>query len=127
MRLGFRGGRREGPGGFDLVVELKAWDQLRTSGFTAAIPRRGDTHDFGNTLAPAFYKVLDVAARAGSHAWDPAAGDGRVDAHDGDYHDALANKRSTVVLFLVELSGVELSNVKARTLFLVLTLTTEQH
>ena len=27
------------------------------------------------------------------------------DAHDGDYHDALANKRSTVVLFLVELSG----------------------
>ena len=36
-----------------------------------------------------------------------ATGTGRVDAHDGDYHDALAtcNKRSTVVVFLVELSG----------------------
>jgi hypothetical protein len=99
------GERGQGPGGFDLVVELKAWDQLRASGFTAAIPRRGDTHGFGNTLAPAFYKVLDVAARAGPHAWNPATGTGRVDAHDGDYHDALANKRSTVVLFLVELSG----------------------
>ena len=56
-------------------------------------------------MAPAFYKVLDVAARAGSQACDPATGVGRVAAHDGDYHDALANKRSTVVLFLVELSG----------------------
>ena len=36
---------------------------------------------------------------------DPATGTGRVDAHDGDYHDALVRKRSKVTAFIVETPG----------------------
>ena len=99
------GERGQGPGGFDLVVELKAWTALATSGFTALTPRLGATHGFRNTLAKAIRRVLDVKARAGAQPWLPFKGAGKVPGSHGDYHDALANKASTVILFLVELSG----------------------
>ena len=71
----------------------------------ASARRLGATHGFGNTLALAIRRVLDVKTRAGEQAWDPSTGVGTVPGSHGDYHDALANKGSTVVLFLVELSG----------------------
>ena len=60
--------------------------------------------DSANT-ALAIRRVLDVKARAGERAWDPATGVGAVPGSHGDYHDALVNKGSSVVLFLAELSG----------------------
>ena len=46
-----------------------------------------------------------VAGREGVEAWSHAEGKGRVTAATGDYHDAIFNKRSLVVLFHMEITG----------------------
>ena len=63
------------------------------------------THAFGNTEEQAIHRVLGVDARDGARCWDPVAGTGAVKARRGEYHDAITNKRNTVVLTLHNLWG----------------------
>ena len=50
-------------------------------------------------------KNIGVAARDGTHGWDHREGVGRVPAHQGEYHDAIHNKRNEFWLVLMEIFG----------------------
>ena len=93
---------RMGKGGTDRCVELKVYTDLVASGISSPneTTYRGDTHAFGNTEEILIRKVLGVAARDGGRRWDASAGEGKVAAHHGDYHDAITNKRNTTDLVL---------------------------
>ena len=58
----------------------------------------------GGTEEKARVETLGVAARAGTRAFDRSTGDGRVDAADGDYSDALSKGYGTTLL-VAETSG----------------------
>ena len=96
-----------GHGGADLCVEHKVWGELVAPGASSEYEttHRGDTHAFGNTEERAIRKVLGVKARAGERRWDSTEGAGAVREHRGQYHDAIVNKRNTVVLTLHNLWG----------------------
>ena len=67
----------------------------------------GHLYGFGNTLERYLLLVKGCKQRDGpaSGPYDHATGKGRVLAAKGDYNDALVNKRSSVVLNLVEALG----------------------
>ena len=67
----------------------------------------GHLYGFGNTLERYLVMVKGCLQRGGpsSGPYDHTTGKGRVSAAKGDYHDGLFNKRSTVVLNLVEALG----------------------
>ena len=96
-----------GHGGADLCVEHKVWGDLVAPGTcsVAETSYTGATHAFGNTEEQAIHRVLGVDARDGARCWDPVAGTGAVKARRGEYHDAITNKRNTVVLTLHNLWG----------------------
>ena len=64
----------------------------------------GHLYGFGNTLERYLLLVKGCKQRGGpaSGPYDHATGKGRVLAAKGDYNDALVNKRSSVVLNLVD-------------------------
>ena len=50
--------------------------------------------------------MMCIGAKArGNGRYDHSTGKGRVEIHKGHYHDALHNKRSTVIVNLVEATG----------------------
>ena len=59
---------------------------------------------FGGTEEKAYFDSLGLAARDGDHDFNRLDGTGRIDAHDGDYADALS-KSSCVGLYVAEPSG----------------------
>ena len=59
---------------------------------------------FGNTMER--YDEMCVGTKArGNGRYDHKTGKGRVEKHKGHYHDALHNKRSTLIVNLVEATG----------------------
>ena len=90
-----------------MVVELKVWNFLHSinSRPTSGTTFSGATYGFGNSFEQAIRMVLGFKGREGVAAWSHAEGKGRVTAAAGDYHDAIFNKRSLVVLFHMEITG----------------------
>ena len=101
------GERGAAPGGRDMVVELKVWNFLHSinSRPTSGTTFSGATYGFGNSFEQAIRMVLGFKGREGVAAWSHTEGKGRVTAAAGDYHDAIFNKRSLVVLFHMETTG----------------------
>ena len=83
-----------------MCVEVKAWADVR-----ATASALGATHTVGSVEGALLEKVYGLKARPGDRPWDVRTGTGWVKEKRGDYHDALYNKRNTVVLFMVSLFG----------------------
>ena len=108
---------RQGKGGSDRVIELKAYNDLVPIGSSApgACSQRGSTHSFGNTEERLIWANRGVRARMGAQKWSNATGGGHVDAKQGEYHDAIFVKRHEFWLVVMNLFGG--INVEARKLF----------
>ena len=96
---------RQGKGGVDRVVENKVFDPVAGSTPDASCVDRGATHAFGSTEEKAIRRNFGVAAREGTRGWDHRAGVGRVQAHQGEYHDAIHSKGNEFWLVLMETFG----------------------
>ena len=99
------------------MIELKAYNDLMPIGSSApsACSQRGSTHSFGNTEERLIWANRGVRARMGDHKWSNATGGGRVDAKQGEYHDAIYVKRHEFWLVVMNLFGG--INAEARKLF----------
>ena len=98
---------RQGKGGSDRVIELKAYNDLVPAGSSApgACSYRGGTHPFGNTEERLIWANRGVRARVGHQKWSNATGGGQVDAKRGEYYDAIYVKRHEFWLVVMNLFG----------------------
>jgi len=98
---------RQGKGGCDRVIELKAYNGLVAADASPppGCTLRGDTHAFGNTEESLIRANKGVRARGGAGRWSSASGTGRVEAHQGAYHDAIYVKRNEFWLVIMNVFG----------------------
>ena len=98
---------RQGKGGTDRIIELKAYNSLVSIDASPdpSCSFKGDTHAFGNTEEALIRRNVGVVARTGLTPWSNSTGVGVVRAHDGAYHDAIHTKRNEFWLVIHNIFG----------------------